>query len=146
MVIRYKPLICGMSLGILLFISLYGNIFAHELGHYFAANHFNLQPQMHLFDNSADNKYSFFNAQFYTTYTNPSSQESYVDFVIALAGPLTNIFIGLILLCVYFAIPKTMRMLKLGILMLLMPTILSIISNLIPVPGTDGRIICNYLR
>lgn len=146
MAIRYKPLIKGMLLGVLLFTGLYGNIMLHETGHFIAAEHFNLQPKMYLFDNGTGTGFSFFNQNFYTTYNSPASYASYVDFLIALAGPLANVLLVLGLAIAYFKVPKTKGTLRLAILMLLIPSVISVLSNLLPVAGTDGGIVWNYLR
>lgn len=146
MAIRYKPLIRGMLLGIMLFTGLYGNIILHEAGHFVTAEHFNLQPKMYLFDNGTGTGFSFFNQNFYTTYDKPITQAATVDFLIALAGPLANLLLASLLVFAYLKIPKTKPGLRLAILMLLIPSIISVISNLLPAAGTDGGIVWSYLR
>ena len=136
----------GALLGILLFAGLYGNIFAHELGHYLMADHFSLEPKVYLFDNGTGTGFSFFNQNFYTTYDNPSTQTAKTDFMIALAGPVANLLIVLALVCLYFKIPKQKQILRLAVIMLLIPSIVSVLSNIIPAAGTDGGIIWSYLR
>jgi Zn-dependent protease len=142
MVIRYKPLIRGMMLGLVLFVSLYGNIVLHELGHFIVAKYFDLQPKMYFFDNGSGTGFSFFNQHFYTTYS-PIANSS-KDFFIALAGPLVNLILTIVLAIIYVKIPKTKQNLKLAILMLLIPAIISFVSNILPLAGTDGAIIWSH--
>jgi hypothetical protein len=142
MVAKIKPLLRGMLLGVLLFAGLYGNIFIHETGHWFAADALNLNPKIHLFESPANGTISFFNQNFFTTY---SAGTPHAEWLVALAGPLANLLIAIGLAVLYFKVPKQKKYTRLVIIMLMIPAILSFVSNMIPSAGSDGvRILQNW--
>jgi len=143
---RIKSLLFGMALGILLLGGLLFNIVAHETGHWMAANSFDLNPKVHLFESYSTGKVSLFTPNFFTTYNSVDSD--LVDAAIASAGPLANLIITLVLTAAYFAIPKNRRNYKVTMIfiVLLIPSIISVIANLLPIPFNDGSMIWNYLR
>ncbi len=143
MVIKTKPLMRGIVLGLILFGGLYGNIIAHETGHWLVASELGLNPKMHLFESPENGTRSFFNQNFFTTY-NSNTVKS--DTFVALAGPMINLIIALGLVALYLMIPKQKKYTRLVIIMLLIPAILSFITNVIPTAGSDGSVLFANLR
>ncbi len=143
MVLKIKPLVRGMLLGVLLFAGLYGNIFVHETGHWLAADALNLDPEIHLFESPANGTISFFNQNFFTTYV---AGTPHAEWLVALAGPIANLLIAIGLVVLYFKVPKHKKYTRLVILMLIIPAILSFMSNMIPSAGSDGAAILQNLR
>ncbi len=137
-----KQMLAGMLLGAIFLASFFLNIFVHELGHYSVAKAANLEPEIHLGISYKDNH--FYTTNFYVSYSAKSDEYLPVDILIALAGPLANISVLIGLLAVYFKAPKKTRVTKLVFAALLVPTILSIFSNLLPFGGSDGSTALNY--
>ncbi|MFH0869226.1 MAG: site-2 protease family protein [archaeon] len=143
---RVKSLLFGAFLGVLLFAGLFFNIVVHESGHYAAASDLNLKPQMHFFaDYKQPYKVSLFTPNFFTLYEPHSSAKQ--DAEIALAGPMTNALIAACLIGVYIALPKNKKTFRLNLifLVLIVPAVVSAFSNMLPLAGTDGSVIWNYL-
>lgn len=143
MVIKTKPLMRGIVLGLILFGGLYGNIIAHEMGHWLVANELNLDPKIHLFESPENGTRSFFNQNFFTTYNADSVKN---DMFVAFAGPMINLIIALGLIALYFTIPKQKKYIRLIVIMLIIPAILSFISNMLPTAGSDGALIMQNWR
>ena len=143
MVIKTKPLMRGIVLGLILFGGLYGNIVAHEMGHWLVANELNLDPKIHLFESPENGTRSFFNQNFFTTYNADSVKN---DMFVAFAGPMINLIIALGLIALYFTIPKQKKYIRLIVIMLIIPAILSFISNMLPTAGSDGALIMQNWR
>ncbi len=146
MATKWKSLLFGMALGLALFGSLFFNIVAHETGHWIAAETLNLNPKIHLFEPFTGGKSSLFTPNFFTTY-NSAAPES-ADAGIAFAGPLVNLIITICLIAAYFAIPKEKRTFNISLLfiVLIVPSLISFVANLMPLPATDGNLIWNFLR
>ena len=143
MVAKFKPLMRGIVLGLILFGGLYGNIVAHEMGHWLVANELNLDPKIHLFESPENGTRSFFNQNFFTTYNADSVKN---DMFVAFAGPMINLIIALGLIALYFTIPKQKKYVRLIVIMLIIPAILSFVSNIIPTAGSDGALIMQNWR
>jgi membrane-associated protease RseP (regulator of RpoE activity) len=143
MAIKLKPLVRGMTLGLLLFAGLYGNIVAHEMGHWLVASELDLNPKMHLFEAPETGTRSFFNQNFFTTYNSGSVQH---DVLVAAAGPMINLALALGLAVVYMKLPKKRKYARLVVLMLLIPAILSFVANIIPTAGSDGSVLIQNWR
>jgi len=143
MVAKFKPLMRGIVLGLILFGGLYGNIVAHEMGHWLVANELNLDPKIHLFESPENGTRSFFNQNFFTTYNADSVKN---DMFVAFAGPMINLIIALGLIALYFTIPKQKKYIRLIVIMLIIPAILSFVSNIIPTAGSDGALIMQNWR
>lgn len=146
MVVKIKPLMRGIVLGLVLFGGLYGNIVAHEIGHWLVADELGRDPQIHLFESPENGTRSFFNQNFFTTYTGNAAGVDKADIWIAAAGPAINLIIALGLVALYFVIPKKKKYLRLMVLMLTIPAILSFVSNVIPSMGSDGAMIIQNWR
>jgi membrane-associated protease RseP (regulator of RpoE activity) len=133
----------GIVLGLILFGGLYGNIVAHEMGHWLVANELNLDPKIHLFESPENGTRSFFNQNFFTTYNADSVKN---DMFVAFAGPMINLIIALGLIALYFTIPKQKKYIRLIVIMLIIPAILSFVSNIIPTAGSDGFVMLQNWR
>jgi len=143
---RIKSLLFGMGLGLLLLGFLLFNIVAHEAGHWAIADSFGLEPKIHLFESYSSGKISLFTPNFFTTYNSVDSD--LVDATIASAGPLANMLITICLIAAYFAVPKEKRTFRVKLIftVLLIPSIISVIANMLPIPFNDGSMIWSYLR
>ena len=141
-----KNFLFGISLGIILLASLGLNIVLHESGHFTAAKIADLNPKMHFFEPYGGGKVSSFTPNFFVTYGGKGSLAK--DFGIAFAGPLVNLIITLFLLTVYFVIPKEKRTLRLNLVfaMLIVPSLMSFVANMLPIGFSDGSLILNYLK
>jgi Zn-dependent protease len=139
-----KSLIFGAFLGLMLFVSLFGNIVAHEFGHWAVAEHYSLNPQMHFGESLDGEKANMFTASFFTTYNAPVCTDQ--DFWVTLAGPLTNVLIAAGLLLAYKLTPKKTYRINMLFLVLIIPAILSAIVNFMPLQASDGQLIFSYLR
>jgi Zn-dependent protease len=139
-----KSLIFGAFLGLILFVSLFGNIVAHEFGHWAVAEHYSLNPQMHFGESLDGEKANLFSASFFTTYNAPVCTDQ--DFYVTLAGPLTNIMIAVGLFFAYQRMPKKTYRINMLFLVMVIPAILSAIVNLMPLQASDGQLIFRYLR
>ena len=146
MATRWKSLLFGMALGIALFASLFFNITAHEAGHWTAAEALNLNPKIHIFEPYTGGSFSLFTPNFFTTYNGNGSPLA--DAKIAFAGPLVNLIITIGMIAAYFAIPKDKRTFNTALIfiVLIVPSLISFVANLLPLPATDGSLIWNFLR
>ena len=138
---KNQTLAC-MLLGLFFLGSFFANVFTHELGHYAVAEAAGLQPKMHA-DFGTENTAYFKTTGFFVSYNAESSDFVPTDGLIAFAGPLMNVILLVIILGVYFKMPKKTTLTKLCFVALLIPTVLSVVSNLLPFAGTDGSIILN---
>jgi Zn-dependent protease len=143
---KLNPVVRGMLYGVLLFAGLYASIGIHEFGHFLAAEHLGLNPEMHLFENGSGTGFAFIDQRNYVSYSSPSTELSSTDFLVAIAGPLANFLMAFLLLAAYFKVPKERGALKMSLAMLFIPALLSAIANLAPNPGADGYTVWAYLR
>ena len=141
-----KQLLFGMGLGTILLVGLFFNIVAHEAGHWAVAEADGLKPEIHFFEQSQEGKASFYTPSFSVSYSGRSSPEE--DAEIAFAGPVVNLIITLVLMGLYFVIPKGKRTVNLALIfiMLVLPSLISFIVNMLPFAGNDGNILINALR
>ena len=138
---KNQTLAC-MLLGLFFLGSFFANVFTHELGHYAVAEAAGLQPKMHA-DFSTDNTAYFTTTGFFVSYNAESSDFLPIDGLIAFAGPLMNVILLAVILTAYFKMPKKTTLTKLFFAALLIPTVLSVVFNLLPFAGADGSIILN---
>lgn len=143
---KMQALLRGALFGVLLFAGLYANIIGHEFGHFLVAQNLGLQPELHLFENESGTGFSFVDQRHYVSYQSPSVELDEFDFKVALAGPLTNLLAALGLAYAYIKTPKNKKTLRIALIMLIIPSVLSAIMNFIPAPGIDGDAIWGYLR
>jgi len=141
-----RKVLFGMMLGAILFASMFANIFLHEEGHYAVAKSFDLSPKIHIGEVPAGEKSTFFVLSFYTTYLAKTNSQQ--DAEIAFAGPLVNLLLTCIFACLYFVIPKKVRgrtYLEMILLVLLIPSLVSFIVNILPIPYSDGSVIFSFI-
>jgi len=127
------------------------NIGVHEFGHYAAAKQYGLDPKMHFEVKPVESgvlKNVMYTTSFYTEYNAPAINPVKEDAVIAFSGPLVNIIVSLLLTLAYFLVPKNTprkRLISVVIILFLIPSVLSVILNLIPLSGTDGSVMMQVL-
>ncbi len=125
----------------LVIVAVFTNIYMHELGHYIAAEKLNLNPRIMLANPIAPNSQtSFFNPEIAQVIYNGSSNLDQDKFI-AFMGPFMNIQLALFIGLFYFMIPE--KEMKRIFLVMIVISIISAITNIIPIPGTDGSILFN---
>jgi len=141
-----------LKLAFLLTILLVGsftlNVYIHEYGHFLAAKHYDLQPEIHFEEPvSTGNKFSFFTPRAFTSYISDTQEITAEDAVIAFAGPLVNLAFALFVTAIYFLIPKRKRTfaVQTALAMIAIPAYISFIINLLPMGYSDGTIIIEFL-
>ena len=131
----------------LIVLSMAANVYFHELGHFAVADAFGLTPNVHFagYDELKEVAFSAHSVPLaYVSYTVSSS--SLQDFLIAGAGPLVNILMAILLAVMYAYTPLKERLsVKMAYFIVFIPTILAVVSNLIPMAGTDGYLILKAL-
>lgn len=142
-----KLLKIGLLLSVLLLGSFALNIGIHECGHYFVADQYGLNPEIHVDTISTGDKFALFTPSVFTSYTSGSAELTSQDAVIAFAGPLVNLIFALIVCTAYLIIPKHKRtfLVQACFAMLAVPAFVSFVVNLIPFGVSDGAVILNAL-
>jgi len=124
----------------LIVISMCANVYLHELGHFAVADAAGLSPSIHFmeYDHLSEVAFSAQSVPLaYVTYS--ISASAIQDFIVALAGPIVNILLAILIAIAYMYTPLKERVsVQLAYFVLLVPTLIAIVSNLIPVAGTDG--------
>jgi Zn-dependent protease len=124
----------------LIVISICANVYLHELGHFAVADAAGLSPSIHFmeYDNLSEVAFSAQNIPLaYVTYS--VSASAIQDLIIALAGPLVNVLLAILIAVAYMYTPLKDRVsVQLAYFVLLIPTLIAIVSNFIPIAGTDG--------
>lgn len=119
-------------------LSFIGNVILHESGHYVVARMYGLNPSMEF--GSIEGAFGFGSgagAVASTVFDN--TKDKLVIFVIAIAGPLLNLFVGLILLIMYvYAEDSSVKIIVFSIMV---PAFVSFFMNALPFSGSDGSII-----
>ena len=140
-----------LKIGLLLLVLLLGsfalNIGIHEYGHYVVADHYGLNPEIHIDTVSSGDKFALFTPSIFTSYTSGSVELTSQDAVIAFAGPFVNLAFALVICAAYLVIPKRKRtfLVQTCFAMLAVPAFLSFVVNLLPVGFSDGAIILSAL-
>ena len=129
------------------------NIAAHEIGHYAIADHYNLNPSIHVGRGTNDAQTNFdlvstlTSPSIYTAYSAESKDLTSHDAIIAFFGPFVNLMIAMSALVMYKKLPKH----KKGdygfliFLLIFLPSLASGVINLLPFANSDGRMIFDYL-
>lgn len=144
--------------------SVVGNVYLHEFAHYSVAQHYDLEPEMHI--NNVISMDGFKKIRFntnpvaYTTFTNPHDDR--INFQVTFAGPLMNILLSVSLLFIYvvfrFIINKKIKyfvkcdrvryalkwntfrfIFDVIFISLIVPSLVAAFVNLSTVPGSDGE-------
>jgi len=125
-------------------VSFMGNVYLHELGHYAAADHFGLNPEIKWENIEAGWSFRFETKA--VAYTEFDKSDSDIEmFVVALTGPLVNLVLGLIFLSIY-VLKKDNVYVRMLVLTALVPCIFSFLMNVLPFNGTDGEFILNLFN
>ena len=133
--------IFGILIGIFVFANVFLlNVVLHEAGHYWATEHYALEPEIAFnFENITGAGFSFKSIPIaYTSFLDNGNL--YEMGVIALMGPFVNLLLGILFMLV-FGFSKERFYLKGIVLMCVMISIGSSVMNLIPIRGTDGYLI-----
>lgn len=135
-----------LAFGILIvFISMATNVLLHELGHFAVADALGFNPSLHIeAPLSITGKYVAAGAA-YTTYSTIYPGVSFQDVLIAVAGPLVNAILVLAAFAVYLFSPKHKDLIKFGLLIFVLVSLISLAVNIIPLGATDGSVILSYL-
>ena len=139
-----RLLALGFILPFLLIGSFFLNVAIHEYGHYAVADHYGLNPEIHFSAISQDTEgIALYGPSAYTSYSSSSRDFTPQDGIIALAGPLINLGFALAICGVYLAIPKQKRTFPVQacFAMMLVPSFLSFIINMLPIGASDGAIV-----
>jgi Zn-dependent protease len=129
-----------------LFVSLAANVYFHELGHFAAASFYGLEPEVSFISLTSEASLYSLNSEAlaYTTYAAPSSVAK--DFIITIAGPLVNILFTAAFYGLYrLAKAKDNFILEMTFVAVTLTSVLSVVTNLIPVIGSDGYVLRSLL-
>lgn len=112
------------------------NVVIHEIGHYTAADYYELEPRIAFeFENITESGLSFNSIPIAHTSFIDNGNEEQVRFI-ALGGPVANLIFGLILFIVFLFSKNEILNGAAGIGMA--ASFLAFISNIIPFNGSDG--------
>jgi len=140
---RIRLLETILTVTIVFLASFLGNVYAHELGHYVAADIFGLNPTMSFEPAKDALNFGVESKELaYTEFDKTDNNEQM--FFIALAGPLVNLLLIMIFLLIYVNyrhIPVIQNIAIGG----LIPSIFSFIVNIIPYGTTDGMMILSLI-
>jgi Zn-dependent protease len=145
------------------FLGIMLNVYLHELGHYFMAEHFDLNPSMHFTAGSNENAgvFSLLLSQDFKAYVRFDAPDVLMkDLLVTAAGPIVNLIIIVSLLLGNTFIIKKLKknknlykkyfwnflLLDAIFISLLVPSILSFIINMSPIVGSDGSVIYELIR
>jgi len=130
---------------IALLVSIGSNILMHELAHLAVADSFDLQPRLEFTSPTEMPINTFFSAEYNVAYVTYSSNTNAItDAIIALAGPLTNLLLGLIASIFMISISGKFKVLKLFLLVFATISLLSFAVNILPIAPIDGFYIHRY--
>lgn len=150
MMVKYKGRVLRSVLWGLVYAFLAVNIFLfnvvlHEIGHYVAADYYNLEPEIELeFGNMTNLSFGFElegQAVASTSFINNGNENNL--FVITAMGPFMNLFLGVIFLFGFLFVKKNWfrELCVVGIVI----SFMSFVMNLIPVGGSDGSFIFGFV-
>ncbi len=118
------------------------NVILHEAGHYAAAEHYNLNPEIEFnFENVTKVSFGFEGKTIASTSFIESDDENTM-LAIVLMGPFANLILGSIFLFIWFFTKMDLKLIGLiGVIV----SFSSFVMNLIPLEGADGALIFNFL-
>ena len=135
-------IVLGLIGVIALLGSLFLNIAIHEVGHYGVADTFGLEPEIYLrgpfvkYDGNTVGFVGIGTPDARVSYLEPSSGAA--DAVVAFGGPFVNIMLSIFFAGLYLIMRNRSETTRIMILLMLIPSLLSVMFNLVPVTGTDG--------
>ncbi len=131
----------GILIGAFVFINVFLlNIVLHEFGHYAAAEHYGLEPEM-VFElgNLGEISFSFEGVGLaYTSFIDNGNKEELA--VIALMGPFVNLLLGIMFLFMFIRFRKINYLAEIGIIGIVV-SIGAFLMNVLPIDGVDGSLI-----
>ena len=136
-----KEDIIRVGIYVLIFINVFLlNVILHEIGHYIAADYYNLEPEVEIDLNSVGNLgFGFKGVPIASTsFNEPSSENEFISVV--LMGPLLNLLL-MIIFFIGFIFFRENKYLKEIMIIGFVISISSFIMNIIPIEGTDGNLL-----
>ncbi len=115
------------------------NVVLHEVGHYMAADYYNLEPKIDFDFKSVGNLSFGFKATpiASTSFNEPRTTGELV--VVALAGPFFNLILGILFLMIFIFSKK--EIIKELMLICFVISIASFVMNILPLDGADGSLV-----
>lgn len=133
----------------MLLVALAINVPMHELGHYVVAESYGNSPEFHFFENelSVDENGVQTSAVVlaYVSYFANSPELSTQDAVIAFAGPLMNLLLGILGLGIFLIVRKKNIYAEVAAFVFMIMCFIAFLSNLIPFGVSDGAVIVSAL-
>ena len=122
------------------------NIFMHELGHFAVAEAYDSNPEMHFMPDgvSVNAFYTADSKIAYVSYDSDTVDITQQDVKIAMAGPLVNLLLGSLGMLLYLS-PKRSDLSKMLLILLIVPSYVSFVINIIPISPSDGFYLFQYL-
>ena len=120
------------------------NIAIHELGHYIAADHYNLEPEISFkLENVTNTRFRAENTPLaYTSFNQDENKEHIIT--IALLGPITNLLMSIIFLIIFVTNKKNNTIQEFSLICIVV-SLGSFVMNIIPIEGSDGWLIANLI-
>ena len=167
--LRFSSLVFFLIIGFVV-ASITINVHLHEFGHYWAAEHYELDPEVHITNvvelNSGEIRLNM-NPLAYTEFKDPFDTDK--NLRITLAGPIMNIMLTILFVLPYLILRRIIRkkmafmnligdnlmewkwlrvcfILDVIFISLIVPSLVSSIVNLSNAPGSDGAYIRELLK
>ena len=147
MIVKYKlRIVMGILIGAFVFINIFlVNVVLHELGHYAAAEHYGLEPEIEFeLGNLGEMGFSFEGVGLaYTSFIDNGNKAEMA--VIALMGPFVNLLLGIVFLFIFIKFRKIEYLAEIGIIGVVV-SIGAFLMNMLPIEGVDGSLIFGLLN
>ncbi len=160
--------ILAMSL-VMISVSVFVNVYLHELGHYVVADHYGLEPDMHIdsiIEGEPGEARFNMNPEAYVRYRNPG--DTWKNIFVTAAGPLMNLLLFVFFFSMNIMSKRWFRkkirvakrvdpksavvyirasfMVDLVLLSMAVPSLISFIVNMMNIPGSDGAHLRQLIR
>lgn len=154
-------LVAGTVLGSILL-----NVYLHEMGHFAVAEHYHLQPSIHIsgfVENEGGLRFNI-NPRAHTSFTDP--HDTMKNIFITIAGPAVNIALTLLFVILHFVLHRALKkkmkattvpskfwkltrisfFVDMVFLALIIPSFVSSVVNLSNLPGSDGAFLRQLVK
>lgn len=121
------------------------NVLVHELAHFAAADFLGFSPKIGFANLAEMPANAFFTADSqvaYITYSSKTAGITAQDALIAIAGPLANLFIGFSAMFAYFSTKDNLK--KMLLILLIVPSVIAFAVNILPFAPNDGFYVWSY--